>query len=88
MRSELEAMVASSVPQLKKPSDRPIPLVRRSEGVPVSREAVASLRGTDRPSTIGPFSAGAPRGSFPNPGPLLDAVRQATSRDEIIDLLL
>ena len=97
LRSEIDALAAasaSSVPQLKKPSERPIPLVRRSDGsVSVSPEAMASLRqgfGTDRPGqqTGGPFSNGAPRGPFPNPGPLLEAVRQAGSRDEIIDLLL
>lgn len=90
LRSQLEAMdaAASSVPQLRPPSERPIPLVRRAnDGVPVSSAAVQSLRSsTQRPT--GPFSMSAPRGPFPDPGPLFDAIRAAGSRDEIIDLLL
>lgn len=87
LRSQIEA-AASMVPQLRPPSERPIPLVRRSaDGVPVSGEAVESLRSsTRRPE--GPFSQGAPRGPYPDPGPLYDAIRAASSRDEIIDLLL
>lgn len=86
LRSQIEA-AANSVPQLRAPSERPIPLVRRTEGVPVSSAAVQSLRSTtQRP--IGPFSAGAPRGPFPDPGPLYDAIRGAANRDEVIDLLL
>ncbi len=86
LRSQIEA-AASSVPQLRAPSERPIPLVRRAEGVPVSNAALSSLRSTtERP--VGPFSSGAPRGPFPDPGPLYDAIRAAASRDEVIDLLL
>lgn len=87
LRSQIDAAV-NSVPQLRPPSERPIPLIRRTEGgVPVDGEVLQSLRGiTQRP--LGPFSPGAPHGPFPDPGPLYDAIRAATSRDEIIDLLL
>jgi hypothetical protein len=86
LRSQIEA-AAGAVPQFRAPSERPIPLVRRAEGVPVSNTVVGALRSsTDRPS--GPFSPSSPRGPFPDPGPLYDAIRSASSRDEVIDLLL
>jgi hypothetical protein len=77
LRSQIDA-AASSVPQLRAPSERPIPLVQRAARV--------SSGNTKRPP--GPFSLGAPRGPFPDPGPLYDAIRAASNRDEIIDLLL
>ncbi|MCS6898703.1 MAG: hypothetical protein RMJ98_03110 [Myxococcales bacterium] len=85
LRSQIEA-TAGSIPQLRVPSEPPIPLVRRSESLPVNNSMGALRSSTDRPS--GPFSPHAPRGPFPDPSPLYDAIRHATSRDEVIDLLL
>lgn len=81
-RADIEA-VASTVPQLRAPSDRPIPLVRRADGPP------GPPHNTQRPPpSQGPFSSTAPQGPFPDPTPTIEALRQATSRDQIIELLL
>jgi hypothetical protein len=88
---------ALGVPQLARPaSDRPIPLVRRSPspdappGGPEPDLSGLTRTITQRPPShnLGPYSQGAPAGPFPDTGPLIDAIRQARTRDEIIDLLL
>jgi hypothetical protein len=95
-RSDIDT-AALGVPQLARPaSERPIPLVRRNanaDNPPASLPAdLAGLSRTitQRPPShnLGPYSQGAPAGPFPDTGPLIDAIRQARSRDEIIDLLL
>lgn len=88
------------VPQIRQHnSDMPIPLVRRTsmrapviDKVPESMD-LGSLPPpqplTHPPSTRpGPFNPRAPRGPLPDLGPVMDAIRAARTRDEIMDLLL
>ncbi|MCC6648115.1 MAG: hypothetical protein IT374_21415 [Polyangiaceae bacterium] len=82
-RPVLDDRLSASVPRLKTQSDIPIPLVRRS----APRLSVAPAVDAAPPAT-----SRAPRVSLPpraaDPGPVLGALRRATSRDELLDLML
>ena len=94
MRVEAEGPETPGMPQLRRHnSDMPIPLVRRSAsklGVAEASAPPPPVRPmTEPPPTKpGPFTGRAPRGPLPDLGPLMDAIRAARTRDEILDLML
>jgi hypothetical protein len=92
--------LAATMPQIRQHnSDMPIPLVRRASMRPPAIDKVPESMDygslppprpmTHPPSTRpGPFNPRAPRGPLPDLGPVMDAIRAARTRDEIMDLLL
>lgn len=92
-----DQLPSPAIPQIRRHnSDMPIPLVRRTSSPsmpsapPVDDEAPILLRAVTRPPPTrpGPFTRGAPRGPFPDAGPLLAAIRQSLSRDDVLSLLV
>ena len=84
-RPVLADRLSPAVPRLKPQSDIPIPLVRRSAPkIQVARVDSEAPPATNR----APFSVRSSRERFADPGPVLAALQKATSRDELLDLML
>lgn len=84
VRPVIDDRLSPAVPRIKPQSEIPIPLVRRSA------PKVAVARAADAPPATSrtPFSQHQGRERFADPGPVLAALHRATSRDDLLDLML
>ena len=93
-----EPQYVPTIPHLgRHNSDMPIPLTRSKAPavpsvppppLPAESSLAASLASVIPSTQPGPFSPRAPSGPFPSTAPVLQAIHDATSRDEVVDLLL
>ncbi len=84
-RPALDEHQSASVPRLKAQSDIPIPLVRRSAPKLSTAPRLESIA----PATSrAPFSERPLRERHADPGPVLTALRESATRDELLDLML